>query len=269
MATERERETARPPPAHHHGCTGRQIESQSPRTWMPSSSLGNENERDSGTSSMMGGEYRRAGNGAAAGIRMQVNQLPEFVSTWRRVKRLIRPIYHDGHRWTGCGVFSSSRACGEGKKVRKKNEALRSAEFSTVNKTSDFLCADTHFTRDTEVRPMLGAERGSTEREKATDQSAPHSPESSNLKSARQRCYKARDAYYACADASETNKDPSSACRAQRAAFEASCAKSWVQHFDQLRAREARVYCRVQDGIVASEKREGTVGGLQGRREDA
>ena len=116
---------------------------------------------------------------------------------------------------------------------------------------------------------MLGAERGSTEREKATDQSAPHSPESSNLKSARQRCYKARDAYYACADASETNKDPSSACRAQRAAFEASCAKSWVQHFDQLRAREARVYCRVQDGIVASEKREGTVGGLQGRREDA
>ncbi len=113
---------------------------------------------------------------------------------------------------------------------------------------------------------MPGTDRRSTDN--AADKRAQESSEIdvSNLKSARQRCYKARDAYYACGDASE--KDSSAVCGAQRAAFEASCAKSWVQHFDQLRAKEARVYRRVQDGIVASEKRERTVGGLQGRRED-
>jgi hypothetical protein len=112
---------------------------------------------------------------------------------------------------------------------------------------------------------MLGTERRSTEN--AVDQRTQVSSELdvSNLKSSRHRCYKARDAYYACVDASE--KDIGAVCAAQRAAFEASCAKSWVQHFDQLREKEARVYRRVQDGIVASEKREGTVGGLQGCRE--
>ena len=121
--------------------------------------------------------------------------------------------------------------------------------------------------RSEHVRPMLGTERRSTENTADQDSAGgEQNSEVSNLKSARQRCYTARDAYYACVDASE--KDSGTACRAYRAAFEASCARSWVEYFDQLREKEARVYRRVQDGIVASEKREETVGGLQGRHED-
>ena len=98
-----------------------------------------------------------------------------------------------------------------------------------------------------------------------------NSPSSQNLKSGRSRCYTARDAYYACVDASKSEggaRDTGRVCGEYRAAFEASCAKSWVQHFDSLREKEARVYRRIQDGIIASEKREGTLGGLQGQRED-
>ena len=93
---------------------------------------------------------------------------------------------------------------------------------------------------------------------------------SSNLKAGRQRCYAARDAYYACVDADPSqggSERDKGACKEHRAAFEASCAKSWVHHFDSLREKEARVYRRIQDGIVASEKRKETLGRLQGQGE--
>jgi hypothetical protein len=54
------------------------------------------------------------------------------------------------------------------------------------------------------------------------------------LESARKKCWAARDAYFACADAS-------SFCFLSRRAFTSACPSAWVRHFDKKRADSARV----------------------------
>ena len=123
--------------------------------------------------------------------------------------------------------------------------------------------------RVSEERITGNATDGKSQRAEDSSSANPSSI-SSNLKAGRQRCYAARDAYYACVDGDSSqggSERDKGACKEYRVAFEASCAKSWVHHFDSLREKEARVYRRIQDGIVASEKRKETLGRLQGQGE--
>lgn len=50
-------------------------------------------------------------------------------------------------------------------------------------------------------------------------------------KGARERCWAARDEYFACA---QSNPD-SAQCDAARAAFQHACPATWVKHFEQRR----------------------------------
>ncbi len=50
-------------------------------------------------------------------------------------------------------------------------------------------------------------------------------------KADREKCWAARDAYFACIETGT----PAPACAAQRTALEGSCPASWVKHFEQRR----------------------------------
>ncbi|XP_043702267.1 uncharacterized protein LOC122652555 isoform X1 [Telopea speciosissima] len=82
------------------------------------------------------------------------------------------------------------------------------------------------------------------------------------LAGARQACYKARDAFYACME-KESNKKPTEIasvgllypveCKKSRAEYEQQCRRTWVKHFD-------RQYCakkRVQRLLDNDESRRG------------
>ncbi|XP_010275773.1 PREDICTED: uncharacterized protein LOC104610718 isoform X2 [Nelumbo nucifera] len=82
------------------------------------------------------------------------------------------------------------------------------------------------------------------------------------LAEARQACYKARNAFYACLE-KESNKKPTEIasvgllypveCKKSRAEFEKLCRPTWVKHFD-------RQYCakkRVQRLLDKDESRRG------------
>ncbi|XP_048323658.2 cytochrome c oxidase subunit 6B-like protein new16 isoform X2 [Ziziphus jujuba] len=76
------------------------------------------------------------------------------------------------------------------------------------------------------------------------------------LAEARQACYKARDAFYACVE-KETDKKPTeiasvgllypSDCKASRAEFEKLCRASWVNHFDRQYCKNRRVQRLLDD----------------------
>jgi len=54
----------------------------------------------------------------------------------------------------------------------------------------------------------------------------------------RQRCWDARDAYYACLNATGVvvpGEESSKQCRAENKAFVKNCAKSWVEYFNKRR----------------------------------
>ncbi|KAE8126096.1 hypothetical protein FH972_020842 [Carpinus fangiana] len=76
------------------------------------------------------------------------------------------------------------------------------------------------------------------------------------LSEARQACYKARDAFYACLE-KESNKTPTeiasvgllypSECKGSRAEFVKHCRASWVKHFDRQYCRNRRVQRLLDD----------------------
>ncbi|PON54565.1 Cytochrome c oxidase, subunit VIb [Parasponia andersonii] len=76
------------------------------------------------------------------------------------------------------------------------------------------------------------------------------------LSEARQACYKARDAFYACLE-KESEKKPTeiasvgllypSECEASRAKFVKLCRGSWVNHFDRQYCRNRRVHRLLDD----------------------
>ena len=71
------------------------------------------------------------------------------------------------------------------------------------------------------------------------------------IRESRARCHAARDAYYvaACARTEPANASGSgaaaaaaaAACVTLRAAYDAACPRSWVEHFDAKRAEDAKV----------------------------
>ncbi|EXB53903.1 hypothetical protein L484_002942 [Morus notabilis] len=76
------------------------------------------------------------------------------------------------------------------------------------------------------------------------------------LSEARQACYKARDAFYACLE-KESVKKPTeitpvgllypSECNASRAEYVKLCRSSWVNHFDRQYCRNIRVQRLLDD----------------------
>ncbi|KAK1417172.1 hypothetical protein QVD17_26295 [Tagetes erecta] len=82
------------------------------------------------------------------------------------------------------------------------------------------------------------------------------------LSDARQACYKARDAFYACLESQSHNKPTEIAavgllypveCKKTREIYDKSCRRTWVKHFD-------RQYCakkRVQRLLDDNESRRG------------
>eukprot|EP00884_Botryococcus_braunii_P008220 jgi/Botrbrau1/1739/Bobra.116_2s0079.1 len=81
-------------------------------------------------------------------------------------------------------------------------------------------------------------------------------PEKSVLKEARQRCHKAKDAYYKCLEENsvvspEVATVPA-ACKNLRSAFEKECRPSWVNHFDTLRAKELQFIQQLHSNINRS-----------------
>ncbi|KAJ4840971.1 hypothetical protein Tsubulata_018166 [Turnera subulata] len=76
------------------------------------------------------------------------------------------------------------------------------------------------------------------------------------LSQARQACYKARDAFYACLDKQSGKKHTEiatvgllypSECKGSRAAFEKNCRASWVKHFDRQYCKNKRVQRLLDD----------------------
>ncbi|KAF9062939.1 cytochrome oxidase c subunit VIb-domain-containing protein [Rhodocollybia butyracea] len=67
------------------------------------------------------------------------------------------------------------------------------------------------------------------------------SPKASNTSTRedRQRCWDARDQYFACLDRAAVVKPgdekPSRACGSEGKSYEESCAKSWIEYFNQRR----------------------------------
>ncbi|KAF9477722.1 hypothetical protein BDN70DRAFT_914011 [Pholiota conissans] len=53
----------------------------------------------------------------------------------------------------------------------------------------------------------------------------------------RKRCWETRDAYFACLDGANVVKagDEGKACASEKKLYEASCAKSWIEYFNQRR----------------------------------
>ncbi|KAJ9130277.1 hypothetical protein NKR19_g9957 [Coniochaeta hoffmannii] len=66
------------------------------------------------------------------------------------------------------------------------------------------------------------------------------------LKSERQRCYLARDAYFACLDANnivdalKDDKAAAKACGPQSRDFERDCASQWVTYFKKWRVQDIK-----------------------------
>ncbi|GKU87187.1 hypothetical protein SLEP1_g1631 [Rubroshorea leprosula] len=73
---------------------------------------------------------------------------------------------------------------------------------------------------------------------------------------ARQACYKARDAFYACLE-KEADKKPTEIgsvgllypkeCKPSRDAYEKSCRLSWVKHFDRQYCKNKRMQRLLDD----------------------
>ncbi|XP_052199831.1 uncharacterized protein LOC127806519 isoform X2 [Diospyros lotus] len=82
------------------------------------------------------------------------------------------------------------------------------------------------------------------------------------LYEARQACYKARDAFYACLER-ESNKKPTEIasvgllypveCKKSRVEYVKQCRPTWVKHFDRQHASKKRL----QRFLVDSESRRG------------
>ncbi|KAL1718170.1 cytochrome oxidase c subunit VIb-domain-containing protein [Schizophyllum commune] len=53
----------------------------------------------------------------------------------------------------------------------------------------------------------------------------------------RQKCWDTRDAYFACLDKVKVVKagDEGEQCKAENAAYEKNCARSWIDYFNQRR----------------------------------
>lgn len=87
------------------------------------------------------------------------------------------------------------------------------------------------------------------------------------LKSGREKCWQARDAYYQCVEdagvtfTAETPAPP--ACKAARAAYQAACKASWVKHFDVLHDKRLR-YLQTLRTNIARQTQTGT-GSQQGK----
>ncbi|GAB4832707.1 hypothetical protein Ancab_006724 [Ancistrocladus abbreviatus] len=76
------------------------------------------------------------------------------------------------------------------------------------------------------------------------------------LSEARQACYKARDAFYACLERESKKKATEIAsvgllypvdCKKSRVEFENSCRSSWVKHFDRQYCAKKRVQRLLED----------------------
>ncbi|CAN1166677.1 hypothetical protein LINPERHAP2_LOCUS26824 [Linum perenne] len=76
------------------------------------------------------------------------------------------------------------------------------------------------------------------------------------LLQAREACYKARDAFYACLEM-QSGKTPTesgyvgllypSECKTSRIDYEKSCRASWVKHFDRLYCKDKKVQRLLDD----------------------
>ena len=68
----------------------------------------------------------------------------------------------------------------------------------------------------------------------------------------RQHCWDNRDAYFACLDNANVLKpgDEGKACTTEKAAYEMSCAKSWVRCFPLAFLRQSRVQVAFLDRIL-------------------
>ncbi|PCH42542.1 hypothetical protein WOLCODRAFT_120742 [Wolfiporia cocos MD-104 SS10] len=66
-------------------------------------------------------------------------------------------------------------------------------------------------------------------------------------RTSRQKCWEHRDVYFACLDQAKVMKpgDEGDACAASKASYEANCAKSWIDYFNQR-----RVLAEQQEGIL-------------------
>ncbi|GAV83125.1 COX6B domain-containing protein [Cephalotus follicularis] len=77
------------------------------------------------------------------------------------------------------------------------------------------------------------------------------------LLQARQACYKARDAFYACLEKNSGNKPTEIAsvgllypteCKPLRAEYVKNCRNSWVKHFDRQYCKNKKVQRLLDDG---------------------
>ncbi|EFN59025.1 hypothetical protein CHLNCDRAFT_137711 [Chlorella variabilis] len=93
------------------------------------------------------------------------------------------------------------------------------------------------------------------------------SVDTSVLKKAREQCWQARDAFYACVEAAGvtyTVDAPIPAqCSATRAAYTSACKASWVKHFDLLQDKRLR-YLQTLRANIAKQTQTGT-GSQQGK----
>ncbi|KAK4447745.1 cytochrome c oxidase assembly factor 6 [Podospora aff. communis PSN243] len=72
-------------------------------------------------------------------------------------------------------------------------------------------------------------------------------------RSERQRCWEARDSYFACLDANnivdalKDDKQAAKACGKQSAQFEKDCATQWVTYFKKWRVQELQKKARIKE----------------------
>ncbi|TFK21481.1 hypothetical protein FA15DRAFT_623934 [Coprinopsis marcescibilis] len=61
--------------------------------------------------------------------------------------------------------------------------------------------------------------------------------ENTTTRQNRQQCWTARDAYFTCLDDRNVVKagEEGNACSTEKKAYEANCAKSWIEYFNQRR----------------------------------
>mmetsp|Transcript_14458 Transcript_14458/g.34874 ORF Transcript_14458/g.34874 Transcript_14458/m.34874 type:complete len:101 (+) Transcript_14458:243-545(+) len=57
----------------------------------------------------------------------------------------------------------------------------------------------------------------------------------------RNKCYTARDAYFACLDATPSASAAKRVLRSLRGEYEAACPSSWVKHFDKKREEDNKL----------------------------
>lgn len=96
----------------------------------------------------------------------------------------------------------------------------------------------------------------------------PNLPENSVLKTAREKCHKARDDFYKCVEETgepfnpETGEIPRG-CRRQRKAFEQACRASWVKHFDIAHDKNLKLLQTLRGNINKGSAT--AAGGLSGK----